>query len=113
VLPYGKTKGGLHNDGINIAASNGTDIRAAAKGRVVYAGNEMQGFGNLILIRHDNGFTSFYGHCGTMTVKRGNHVKQGDIIGTVGSTGNVTKPQLHFELRKKTTLVNPSDYVSP
>lgn len=108
---YGPQGQGKHNDGVNVSAATGTPVVATADGKVVYVGNEMKGFGNLILLKHDNGWTSAYGHLDTMTVKKGQTVQGGQPIGTVGSTGHVTKPQLHFELRKKARTVNPLSYV--
>src|SRR5690606_16937376 len=96
---YGAAGGG-RNDGVNIAAPKGTPIQAAAGGEVVYAGSELVGFGNLVLIRHPGGWVTAYAHADTMAVKEGDLVKQGQTIGTVGATGNATSPQVHFELRK-------------
>lgn len=105
---YGPKKGGLHNDGINIAAPGGTDVKAAENGVVVYAGNELRGYGNLILIRHDDGWVTAYAHNAQFKVKPGDKVKQGQAIATVGQTGNVDKPQLHFEIRKGAKAVDPT-----
>ncbi|QEX22125.1 peptidase M23 [Hypericibacter adhaerens] len=104
---FGATSGGLHNDGINIAAPRGTPVHAAENGVVVYAGNQLRGFGNLILIRHADGWVTAYAHNDTLLVKKGQQVKRGDVIARVGSTGNVSTPQLHFELRKGTEAVDP------
>jgi murein DD-endopeptidase MepM/ murein hydrolase activator NlpD len=108
---YGPKSGGRHNDGINIGAPGGTSVRAAAGGEVVYVGDNVAGFGNLILVRHDGGFASAYGHIQNPTVKRGDRVDQGQAIAQVGKSGNVTSPQLHFEIRKGTQAVNPSTYL--
>lgn len=113
VSEFGPKSGGLHNDGINIAAPRGTPILATADGEIAYAGDGLPGFGNLILIRHDDGWTSAYAHADSMSVKRGDQVKRGDTIGTVGSTGSVTEPQLHFELRKHDKAVDPKPLVGP
>jgi murein DD-endopeptidase MepM/ murein hydrolase activator NlpD len=104
---FGATSGGLHNDGINIAAPRGTPVHAAENGVVVYAGNQLRGFGNLVLIRHADGWVTAYAHNDTLLVKKGQQVKRGDVIARVGSTGNVSTPQLHFELRKGTEAVDP------
>jgi murein DD-endopeptidase MepM/ murein hydrolase activator NlpD len=104
---FGTTSGGLHNDGINIAAPRGTPVHAAENGVVVYAGNQLRGFGNLVLIRHADGWVTAYAHNDTLLVKKGQQVKRGDVIARVGSTGNVSQPQLHFELRKGTEAVDP------
>lgn len=102
--PKGK---GLHNDGINIAARRGAAVRAAQNGVVVYRGNELRGFGKLILIRHAKGYMTAYGHNSKLLVKRGQKVKRGQVIARVGSTGSVAKPQLHFEIRRGRRAVNP------
>lgn len=104
---FGAKDGGLHNDGINIAAPRGSPVRAAESGVVAYAGNELRGFGNLLLIRHADGWMSAYAHNDTLLVQRGDQVKRGQTIARVGSTGNVSTPQLHFELRRGTRSVDP------
>lgn len=108
---YGPKEGGLHNDGINIAARAGTPIIAAENGVVVYAGNELRGYGNLLLIRHSDGWVTAYAHASKFTVKPGDRVRQGDKVAEVGQTGNVDRPQLHFELRKGTRAVNPKSLI--
>jgi murein DD-endopeptidase MepM/ murein hydrolase activator NlpD len=107
ISTFGATSGGLHNDGINIAAPRGTPVHAAENGVVVYAGNQLRGFGNLVLIRHADGWVTAYAHNDTLLVKKGQQVKRGDVIARVGSTGNVSQPQLHFEVRKGTEAVDP------
>ncbi len=113
VSPFGPKDGGSHNDGINIAAPLGTPVRAADNGVVVYAGNELRGFGNLLLIRHADGWVSAYAHCDALLVKRGDQVKRGQVIGRVGQSGNVSAPQLHFELRKGAEAVDPLSQLGP
>ena len=108
---YGPKDGGLHNDGINIAAREGTPIRAAENGVVVYTGNELRGYGNLLLIRHSGGWVTAYAHTSKFLVKAGVQVKQGEVVAEVGRTGNVDRPQLHFELRKGTRAVNPQSLI--
>lgn len=108
---YGPKPGGLHNDGINIAAASGTPIRAAENGVVVYAGNELRGYGNLLLIRHSDGWVTAYAHASKFLVKPGARVKQGQKVAEVGQTGNVDRPQVHFELRKGTRAVNPKSLI--
>lgn len=108
---YGPKEGGLHNDGINIAARAGTPIVAAENGVVVYAGNELRGYGNLLLIRHSDGWVTAYAHASKFHVKPGDRVRQGDKVAEVGQTGNVDRPQLHFELRKGTRAVNPKSLI--
>lgn len=113
ISPFGPKDGGQHNDGINIAAPLGTPVKAAENGVVVYAGNELRGFGNLLLIRHADGWVSAYAHCDTLLVKRGAQVKRGQVIARVGQTGNVDSPQLHFELRKGAQAVDPMTELAP
>lgn len=93
--------------GINIEAPEGTAVRAAENGQVIYAGSGVEGYGNLILIRHPNGYVSAYAHLKDMSVAKGTVVNRGDVIGSAGKTGSVSKPQLHFELRKGATPVDP------
>jgi murein DD-endopeptidase MepM/ murein hydrolase activator NlpD len=100
------------NDGINIAVPEGTSVKAAESGVVAYAGNELKGYGNLILIRHPNGFVSAYANTSDIEVKRGETVKRGQTIAKSGQSGNVASPQLHFELRKGTTPVDPTQYLA-
>ena len=105
-------KGGVKSDGINIALPEGTPVKAAESGVVAYAGNELKGYGNLVLIRHDNGFVSAYANNGDIKVKKGDVIRRGQVVATSGQTGNVTSPQLHFELRKGSTPVDPMQYLS-
>lgn len=100
------------NDGINIAVPEGTSVKAAEGGVVAYAGSELKGYGNLVLIRHPNGFVSAYANNGEIDVKRGDAVKRGQTIAKSGQTGNVASPQLHFELRKGSTPVDPTNYLA-
>jgi murein DD-endopeptidase MepM/ murein hydrolase activator NlpD len=111
VSNYGAKKGGLHNDGVNILAPRGTPIKAADNGVVVYAGSEIKGSGNLVLVRHSDRWMTAYAHMDKITVKRGATIARGSKIGTVGSTGSVDKPQLHFEVRRGTTAINPKKYL--
>ena len=108
---YGPKPGGLHNDGINISASRGASVVAADNGVVAYAGNELRGFGNLLLIRHADGWMTAYAHLDDMLVERGAKVSRGQKIGTVGSTGNVSSPQLHFEVRRGNRAIDPRDHL--
>jgi murein DD-endopeptidase MepM/ murein hydrolase activator NlpD len=100
------------NDGINIAVPEGTSVRAAESGTVAYAGDGLKGYGNLVLIRHPNGFVTAYANNGELDVKAGDTVKRGQIIAKSGQSGNVNSPQLHFELRKGTTPVDPTSYLA-
>jgi murein DD-endopeptidase MepM/ murein hydrolase activator NlpD len=104
---FGPREGGLHNDGINIAAPKGSPILAADSGVVAYAGQELKGFGNLLLIKHAGGWTTAYAHADRLLVKRGDRVKRGQTIATIGNTGGVTRSQLHFEIRRGSRAVNP------
>lgn len=109
---FGPRKGGLYNDGINIASPEDTPVRAAADGSIVYAGNELQGYGNLIIIKHSNGMVTAYAHQKDMMVKKGDHIQRGQVIGHVGATGNVKSPQLHFGIREGEKAVDPELYLS-
>ncbi|MFM7344011.1 MAG: murein hydrolase activator EnvC family protein, partial [Tagaea sp.] len=111
VSDFGPKPGGLQNDGVNIAAPRGTPFRAAEAGTVIYAGNELRGFGNLLLLRHEGGYVTAYAHADELSVQRGDQVRRGQTIGRVGQTGGVTTPQLHFEIRRGTRPVNPMDYL--
>ncbi len=108
---FGPKAGGLHNDGINIAAAAGTQVVAAENGVVAYASNEMKGFGNLLLIKHDGGWVTAYAHNAKLLVSRGQTVARGQRIALVGATGAVGTPQLHFELRKGSQAVDPLGYL--
>jgi murein DD-endopeptidase MepM/ murein hydrolase activator NlpD len=108
---YGAKTGGLYNDGINISAALNTAVVAAENGVVAYAGNEVRGMGNLIIIQHADGWMTVYAHMNSMAVRRGARVSVGQKIGTVGKTGKVTSPQLHFEIRKGTKAYNPINYL--
>jgi murein DD-endopeptidase MepM/ murein hydrolase activator NlpD len=100
------------NEGINIAVPEGTPVKAAESGTVAYAGSELKGYGNLVLIRHANGYVSAYAHNGELKVKRGDTVKRGQVVASSGQTGNVSSPQLHFELRKGSAPVDPTPYLN-
>ena len=111
VSSFGPKGSGLHNDGINIAAPVGTVVRAAENGVVAYAGNELRGFGNLLLIKHDDGWMTAYAHNSELLVHRGDQVKRGQPIARVGNSGNVVTPQLHFELRRGNSAVDPIQHL--
>lgn len=111
IATFGPQDRGLHNDGINIAAPKGTPVRAAENGVVAYAGDEIRGFGNLLLIRHADGFMTAYAHNEVLLVNRGDTIRRGQVIARVGQTGNVSTPQLHFEIRKGTQAVDPEQYL--
>jgi murein DD-endopeptidase MepM/ murein hydrolase activator NlpD len=112
IAGFGPTPNGLQNDGINLAVPEGTPVKAADDGVVAYAGNELKGYGNLVLVRHANGFVTAYAHASEILVKRGDAVKRGQVIAKSGQTGNVTAPQLHFEIRKGSTPVDPAQYLN-
>jgi murein DD-endopeptidase MepM/ murein hydrolase activator NlpD len=112
IATFGPKPNGLQNDGINLAVPEGTPVKAADDGVVAYAGNELKGYGNLVLVRHSNGFVTAYAHASEILVKRGETVRRGQVIAKSGQTGNVTSPQLHFEIRKGATPVDPSQYLN-
>lgn len=112
ISDFGQKENGERNDGINLAVPAGTSVKAAEAGTVIYSGNELAGYGNLVLIRHANGWVSAYAHNEEVVVKRGDTVSRGSTIGKAGATGSVSSPQVHFELRKGAKPVNPMDYLS-
>src|SRR5271169_2514155 len=112
IAGFGPEPNGLQNDGINLAVPEGTPVKAAEDGVVAYAGNELKGYGNLVLVRHSNGFVTAYAHASELMVKRGETVKRGQVIAKSGQTGSVTAPQLHFEIRKGATPVDPAQYLN-
>ncbi len=110
---YGPKGPGQRNDGVNIAAKDGETVRAAAAGAVVYAGNSVPGFGNLVVVKHPGGWTSLYGNLGKMSVKIGSQVGQGDQVGVAGTSGSVDRPQVHFEVRYAATPQEKARPVDP
>ena len=111
IAGFGPKPNGQQNDGINLAVPEGTPIKATEDGVVAYAGNELKGYGNLVLVRHANGYVSAYAHASELMVKRGDTIKRGQVIARAGQTGNVTSPQLHFEIRKGSSPVDPTQYL--
>jgi murein DD-endopeptidase MepM/ murein hydrolase activator NlpD len=111
ISTFGNKPNGLKNEGINIAVPEGTEVRAAGAGVVAYAGNELKGYGNLVLIRHQGGYVTAYAHAKSLKVKRGDQVKRGDVIALAGQTGAVNSPQLHFEVRKGATALDPLKFI--
>lgn len=109
---FGATTGGQRNDGINLAVPEGASVKASEDGVVAYAGNELKGYGNLVLIKHANGFTTAYAHVSEILVKRNDPVRRGQVIAKSGQTGSVTSPQLHFEIRKGTAPVDPMQHLA-
>ena len=111
IARFGSIGKGLKNDGINILAGRGTPVRAIENGVVAYAGNELRGFGNLLLLKHEGGWISAYAHNDMLLVALGDRVSRGQVISRVGSTGSVDEPQLHFELRRGNRAVDPERYL--
>ena len=108
---FGKQEGGRKNDGINIISVKGNPVRAAMSGKVIYRGNELLAWGNLIIIKHKNNWTTAYAHLDKLLVKKGEIIKTGDIIASVGATGNVDKSQLHFQVRKNSKPLDPIKFL--
>ena len=111
VSQFGPRSDGTHNDGVNIAVPMGSDVKAAEGGVVAYAGDELKGYGNLVLVRHDNGWVTAYAHADKILVQRGEQVKRGQVIAKAGRTGQVDQPQLHFELRQGQKPVDPTPFM--
>jgi len=109
---FGTKPNGEKNDGINLAVPEGTSVKAAEDGVVIYAGNELKSYGNLVLIRHKEGWVSAYAHNRAIKVKRGDEIRRGQIVSEAGMSGSVTSPQVHFELRKGATPVDPLNHLS-
>ena len=112
ITGFGKKADGERNDGINLAVPEGTEVKAAEDGTVIYAGNELKSYGNLVLIRHKDGWVSAYAHNSELKVKKGQQVKRGQVVSLSGMTGGVTTPQVHFELRKDATPVDPLKHLA-
>lgn len=108
VSGFGPKAGGMYNDGINIAAKAGTPVSAAQSGTVAFAGQGPEGYGNMVLVKHDDGYFTVYSHLSQISVNEGASVPQGAMLGRVGATGKVKEPQLHFEIRKGTQPVDPA-----
>ncbi|MCX2722790.1 M23 family metallopeptidase [Roseibium salinum] len=111
ISEFGAKPGGGKNEGVNLAVPEGTPVKAADDGTVIYSGNELKGYGNLILLRHSQGWVSAYAHNSELKVKRGDTVRRGDVVGLAGATGSVNQPQLHFELRQGNKPVDPLKYM--
>ncbi|WP_291861820.1 peptidoglycan DD-metalloendopeptidase family protein [Bradyrhizobium sp.] len=112
ITSYGAKTNGKSNDGINLAVPEGTPVKAAEDGVVAYSGNELKGYGNLILVRHSNGYVTAYAHASELLVKRGDTIKRGQIIAKSGQSGEVASPQLHFEIRKGSSPVDPLQFLN-
>jgi murein DD-endopeptidase MepM/ murein hydrolase activator NlpD len=111
VTNFGAKTAGGSNDGIDLAVPEGTAVRAADDGVVAYAGNELKGYGNLVLVRHANGFVTAYANASEISVKRNDQVHRGQVIAKSGQTGTAATPQLHFEIRKNSAPVDPMQYL--
>jgi murein DD-endopeptidase MepM/ murein hydrolase activator NlpD len=112
ISAFGTKPDGGHNDGIDVAVPQGTSVMAAENGVVAYAGNELKGYGNLVLIRHANNWVSAYAHNDEILVKRGDKVRRGQVIAKAGASGSVSQPQVHFELRKGSRPVDPTKFMN-
>jgi murein DD-endopeptidase MepM/ murein hydrolase activator NlpD len=112
ITAYGAKANGKANDGINLAVPEGTPVKAAEDGVVAYSGNELKGYGNLVLVRHSNGYVTAYAHASELLVKRGDTIKRGQVIAKSGQSGEVGSPQLHFEIRKGSTPVDPLQFLN-
>jgi murein DD-endopeptidase MepM/ murein hydrolase activator NlpD len=113
ISTFGHKSGGLYNDGINIQAQNNDPVKVVKDGVVAYVGNELRGYGNLIIVKHSGNWISAYAHLNKLKVKQGDKVTKGNIIATIGSTGNVDHPQLYFGIRKGREAVNPEKHLRP
>ncbi len=111
ISKFGDRRRGERNDGIDISVPEGTSVKAAENGVVIYSGNELQDYGNLLLVRHDGGWVSAYAHNKSLNAKRGDKVSRGQTIAKSGRTGNAVRPMIHFELRKDANPVNPQKYL--
>jgi murein DD-endopeptidase MepM/ murein hydrolase activator NlpD len=112
IAGFGPKPNGQQNDGIDVSVPENTPIKAAEDGVVAYAGNELKGYGNLVLVRHPNGYVTAYAHAKELLVKRGDQIKRGEVIAKSGQSGNVDAPQLHFEVRKGSAPVDPMQFLN-
>ena len=112
ITSYGAKTNGKANDGINLAVPEGTPIKAADDGVVTYSGNELKSYGNLVLVKHPNGYVTAYAHASELMVKRGDTIKRGQVIAKSGQSGEVQSPQLHFEIRKGSSPVDPLQFLN-
>jgi murein DD-endopeptidase MepM/ murein hydrolase activator NlpD len=112
ITAYGSKTNGKVNDGINVAVPEGTPVKAAEDGVVAYSGNELKGYGNLVLVRHSNGYVTAYAHTSEILVKRGDTIKRGQVIAKSGQSGEAGSPQLHFEIRKGSSPVDPLQFLN-
>ena len=112
ITSYGAKPNGKANDGINLSVPEGTPVRSAEDGVVDYSGNEQKSYGNLVLVRHSNGYVTAYAHASEVLVKRGDAIKRGQVIAKSGQSGDVGSPQLHFEIRKGSSPVDPLQFLN-
>jgi len=105
--PFGKQANGIANEGITIAAADGTPIKAAGGGEVAYVGTNVRDYGNMVILRHTDGTLTSYAHAREILVSKGDHVLPGDVLGYVGHSGNASTPQLHFAMRQNGTVIDP------
>ena len=112
IAGYGAKINGLQNNGINVAVPEDTPVKAADDGVVIYSGNGLKTYGNLLLVRHANGYVTVYAHAKELLVKVGDEIKRGQVIAKSGKTGDVDRPQIHFEIRKASAPVNPMPYLN-
>lgn len=112
IASYRAITNGKPNDGINLAVPEGTPVKAAQDGVVAYSGNELKSYGNLVLVRHSNGYVTAYAHLSERLVKSGDTITRGQLIAKSGRSGEVTSPQLHFEIRKGSTSIDPLQFLS-
>ncbi|NDW06552.1 M23 family metallopeptidase [Jiella pacifica] len=108
---FGEKVDGRRNDGVNISVPRGTPIKAAENGVVIYAGDGLKEFGNTVLVKHDNGLITVYGHADDLKVKKGADVRRGEVIAQSGMSGDADVPMLHFEVRKNSSPVDPTKYL--
>ena len=108
---FGPAGKGVHNDGVNIAAIAGANIQTSAPGTVAYIGRNLKSFGSMVLVKHDGGYITAYAHLDEIKVSEGDVLGAGQVLGTVGQTGRVDSPQLHFEVRQSRRPLNPHDVV--
>ena len=112
IAGFGRRPDGTHNDGVNVSVPKGTEIYAAEAGKVAYAGNELKGYGNLVLIRHPNGWVTAYAHADQLLVRPNDEVRRGQVIAKAGRTGAVDQPQVHFELRQGSRPIDPMPHLA-
>ena len=112
ITEFGPSARGVHNDGVNIAANMGEPVIVSTNGTVAFVGDNIKNFGKLVLVKHDGGIITAYAHLDNISVNEGDVLAAGDTIGNVGSTGRVSSPQLHFEIRKSRQPIDPRNLIS-